>query len=416
MRTLIGGGRERQLVVGLDVGTSKVSVIVGELTLGEPIEVIGVGTQSSRGIKRGVVVDIESTVQAIQRAISEAEVMSGCEIRSVYAGIGGNHIRSLNSSGVVAVKEREIQPSDVDRVLDAAKALPIPADQKIIHVLAQEYLIDDQDGIRMPVGMSGTRLEAKVHIVTAANSAVQNMTKCVQRCGLQVDNLILQPLASSVSVLTEDEKDLGVMLVDLGAGTTNIAIWRGGALHHSSVIPLGGDQVTGDIAQALRTTTNSAEELKIKYACALAKLAAPEETIQVPGVGERESRRLSRQLLASVVQPRYDEILGLAHSELRRSGLEDLVPAGIVITGGGAKIEGAVEHAEEVFGMPVRLGLPTGVTGLSDVIANPAHAAGIGFLLFGAELYLREHSRVREPKTKAGAFFARMRQWFGGEF
>ena len=409
-------GRERQLVVGLDVGTSKVSVIVGELTAGEPIEVIGVGTQSSRGIKRGVVVDIESTMQAIQRAISEAELMSGCEIRSVYAGIGGNHIRSLNSSGVVAVKEREIQPSDVERVLDAAKALPIPADQKIIHVLAQEYLIDDQDGIRMPVGMSGTRLEAKVHIVTAANSAVQNMTKCVQRCSLQVDNLILQPLASSYSVLTEDEKNLGVMLVDLGAGTTNIAIWRNGALHHSSVIPLGGDQVTGDIAQALRTTTVSAEELKIKYACALAKLAAPEETIQVPGVGERESRRLSRQLLASVVQPRYDEILGLAHSELRRSGLEDLVPAGIVITGGGAKIEGAVEHAEEVFGMPVRLGLPTGVTGLSDVITNPAHAAGIGFLLFGAELYLRENSRVKEPKTKAGAFFSRMRQWFGGEF
>ena len=414
MRPIIG--RERQLVVGLDVGTSKVSVIVGELTAGEPIEVIGVGTQSSRGIKRGVVVDIESTMQAIQRAISEAELMSGCEIRSVYAGIGGNHIRSLNSSGVVAVKEREIQPSDVERVLDAAKALPIPADQKIIHVLAQEYLIDDQDGIRMPVGMSGTRLEAKVHIVTAANSAVQNMTKCVQRCSLQVDNLILQPLASSYSVLTEDEKNLGVMLVDLGAGTTNIAIWRNGALHHSSVIPLGGDQVTGDIAQALRTTTVSAEELKIKYACALAKLAAPEETIQVPGVGERESRRLSRQLLASVVQPRYDEILGLAHSELRRSGLEDLVPAGIVITGGGAKIEGAVEHAEEVFGMPVRLGLPTGVTGLSDVITNPAHAAGIGFLLFGAELYLRENSRIKEPKTKAGAFFSRMRQWFGGEF
>jgi cell division protein FtsA len=416
MRTLAGTARDRQLIVGLDVGTSKVSVIVGELTPGEPMEVIGVGTQNSRGIKRGVVVDIESTVQAIQRAISEAELMAGCEIRSVYAGIGGNHIRSLNSTGVVAVKEREILPSDVDRVLDAAKALPIPADQKIIHVLAQEYLIDDQDGIRMPVGMSGTRLEAKVHIVTAATSAIQNMTKCVQRCGLQVDNLILQPLASSVAVLTEDEKDLGVMLVDLGAGTTNIAIWRGGALHHSSVIPLGGDQVTSDIAQALRTTTPSAEELKIKYACALAKLAAPEETIQVPGVGERESRRLSRQLLASVVQPRYDEILGLAHSELRRSGLEDLVPAGIVITGGGAKIEGAVEHAEEVFGMPVRLGLPAGVTGLSDVVANPAHAAGIGFLLYGAELYLRESNRVNVPKTKAGALFARVRQWFGGEF
>jgi cell division protein FtsA len=408
--------RDRQLIVGLDVGTSKVSVIVGELSAGEPIEIIGIGTQMSRGIKRGVVVDIESTVQAIQRAISEAELMAGCEIRSAYAGIGGNHIRSLNSSGVVAVKEREIVASDVDRVLDAAKALPIPADQKIIHVLAQEYLIDDQDGIRMPVGMSGTRLEAKVHIVTAASSAVQNMSKCVQRCGLQVDQLILQPLAASVAVLTEDEKDLGVMLIDLGAGTTDIAIWKGGALQHSSVIPLGGDQVTSDIAQALRTATPSAEELKIKYACALAKLAAPEETIQVPGVGERDSRRLSRQLLASVVQPRYDEILGLAHSELRRSGLEDLVPAGIVITGGGAKIEGAVEHAEEVFGMPVRLGLPNGVTGLSDVIANPMHAAGIGFLLYGAELFLRENARARTPSSKTGMFWSRVRAWFSGEF
>lgn len=408
--------KDRQLIIGLDIGTAKISVIVGELAPGEPIEIIGVGTQVSRGIKRGVVVDIESTVQAIQRAISEAELMANCDIHSVYAGIGGNHIRSLNSSGVVAVKDREISSSDVDRVLDAAKALPIPADQKILHVLAQEYLIDDQDGIRMPVGMSGTRLEAKVHIVTAASSAVQNITKCVQRCGLNVDHLILQPLASSVAVLTEDEKDLGVMLIDLGAGTTNIAIWRGGALQHSSVIPLGGDQVTGDIAQALRTATPNAEELKIKYACALAKLAAPEETIQVPGVGDREARRLSRQLLASVVQPRYDEILSLAHSELTRSGLEDLVPAGIVITGGGAKIEGAVEHAEEVFGMPVRLGLPHSVIGLSDVIANPANAAGIGFLMFGAELYLRESARVRAPVSKAGAMFARIRQWFRGEF
>jgi cell division protein FtsA len=408
--------KERQLIVGLDIGTSKISVIVGELGPGEPIEIIGIGTQTSRGIKRGVVVDIESTVQAIQRAVSEAEIMAGCEIRSVYAGIGGNHIRSHNSSGVVAVRDREISASDVDRVLDAAKALAIPADQKIVHVLAQEYLIDEQDGIRMPIGMSGQRLEAKVHIVTAAQSAVQNISKCVQRCGLNVDHLILQPLASSVAVLTEDEKDLGVMLIDLGAGTTNIAIWRAGALQYSSVIPLGGDQVTGDIAQALRTATPSAEELKLKYACALAKLAAPEETIQVPGVGDRESRRLSRQLLASVVQPRYDEILGLAHSELSRSGLEDLVPAGVVITGGGAKIEGALEHAEEVFGIPVRLGLPHGVTGLSDVIGNPQHAAGIGYLLYGAELYLREHARVRAPLTKTGAFFARIKQWFSGEF
>jgi cell division protein FtsA len=408
--------KDRQLIVGLDIGTSKISVIVGELGPGEPVEIIGIGTQTSRGIKRGVVVDIESTVQAIQRAVSEAELMAGCEIRSVYAGIGGNHIRSHNSSGVVAIRDREISASDVDRVLDAAKALAIPADQKIVHVLAQEYLIDEQDGIRMPVGMSGQRLEAKVHIVTAAQSAVQNISKCVQRCGLQVDHLILQPLASSVAVLTEDEKDLGVMLIDLGAGTTNIAIWRQGALQYSSVIPLGGDQVTGDIAQALRTATPSAEELKIKYACALAKLAAPEETIQVPGVGDREPRRLSRQLLASVVQPRYDEILGLAHSELSRSGLEDLVPAGVVITGGGAKIEGAVEHAEEVFGIPVRLGLPQGVSGITDVIGNPQNAAGIGYLLYGAELYLREHARVRAPITKTGAFLARIKQWFSGEF
>ena len=407
---------DRQLIVALYVGTAKVSVIVAELSPGEPLEIIGVGSQPSRGIKRGVVVDIESTVQAIQRAVSEAEQMAGCEIRSVYASIGGNHIRSQNSIGVVAVRDREIGPGDVERVLDAAKALPIGADQKIIHVLPQEYLIDDQDGIRMPVGMSGTRLEAKVHIVTAANSAVQNITKCVQRCGLQVDDLILQPLASSVAVLTEDEKDLGVVVIDLGAGTTDVAIWKGGALHYSSVIPLGGDQVTGDIAQALRTATPSAEDLKIKYACALAKLATAEETIQVPGVGDREPRRLARQVLASVVQPRYDEILGLAHSELRRSGLEDLVPAGVVLTGGGAKIEGAAEHAEELFGMPVRIGIPQGVVGLSDVVGNPIHAAGLGLLLYGSQLQARATARRRAPVGKLGQVFARLKSWIAGEF
>jgi cell division protein FtsA len=408
--------QDRQLIVALDVGTSKITVIVGELGVGEPIEIIGYGSQTSRGIKRGVVVDIESTVQAIQRALSEAELMSGCEIRAVYAGIGGNSIRGQNSTGVVAVRDREITVGDVERVLDAAKALPTLSDQKILHVLAQEYLVDDQDGIRMPVGMSGTRLEAKVHIVTATQSAVQNINKCVQRCGLHVDNLILQPLASSLAVLTEDEKELGVMMIDLGAGTTDIAIWKDGAMRHSAVIPLGGDQVTSDIAQAFRTATPNAEELKIKYACALAKLAAPEETIQVPGVGEREPRRLARQVLASVVQPRYDEILGLALAELRRSGLEDLVPAGIVVTGGGSKIEGALEHAEEVFGMPVRLGVPSGVTGLSDVIGNPIHASGIGLLLYGGQLLQRDGQRVDEPKTKIGKFFSRLKQWFGGEF
>jgi cell division protein FtsA len=352
----------------------------------------------------------------VQRAVAEAELMAGCDISGVYAAIGGNHVRSQNSTGVVSIREREVSAGDVERVLDAAKAIALPADQRILHVLAQEYLIDEQDGIRMPVGMSGTRLEAKVHVVTAANAVVQNVSKCIQRCALVVDELILQPLAASLAVLSEDEKELGVMLIDMGAGTTDLAIWRNGALHYSSVIPLGGDQVTGDIAQALRTTTPSAEELKIKYACALAKLASPEETIQVPGVGEREPRRLARQLLASVVQPRYDEILGLALSELRRSGLEDLVPAGIVLTGGAAKIEGAAEHAEELFGMPVRIGAPRAVSGLSDIISNPAHAAGIGLLLYGAELERKHRSRVVQPTGKLGKLISRVKQWIGGEF
>jgi cell division protein FtsA len=407
---------DRELIVALDIGTSKISAIVGEISEGEPLEIIGIGTQPSRGIKRGVVVDIESTVQAIQRAVAEAELMAGCDISAVYAAIGGNHVRSQNSTGVVSIREREVTSSDVERVLDAAKAIALPADQRILHVLAQEYLIDEQDGIRMPIGMSGTRLEARVHVVTAANAVVQNVSKCVQRCSLEVDELILQPLAASLAVLSEDEKELGVVLIDMGAGTTDLAIWRNGSMHYSSVIPLGGDQVTGDIAQALRTTTPSAEELKIKYACALAKLAAPEETIQVPGVGEREPRRLARQLLASVVQPRYDEILGLALSDLRRSGLEDLVPAGIVLTGGGAKIEGAAEHAEELFGMPVRIGVPRGVTGLSDIIGNPAHSAGVGLLLYGAELQRKQRVRVKAPASKLGKLISRVKQWVGGEF
>jgi len=407
---------DRELIVALDIGTSKLSAIVGEISEGEPLEIIGIGTQPSRGIKRGVVVDIESTVQAITRAVAEAELMAGCDISAVYAAIGGNHVRSQNSTGVVSIREREVTSSDVERVLDAAKAIALPADQRILHVLAQEYLIDEQDGIRMPVGMSGTRLEARVHVVTAANAVVQNISKCVQRCSLEVDELILQPLAASLAVLSEDEKELGVVLIDMGAGTTDLAIWRNGALHYSSVIPLGGDQVTGDIAQALRTTTSSAEELKIKYACALAKLASPEETIQVPGVGEREPRRLARQLLASVVQPRYDEILGLALSDLRRSGLEDLVPAGIVLTGGGAKIEGAAEHAEELFGMPVRIGVPRGVTGLSDIIGNPAYSAGVGLLLYGAELQRKQRSRQKAPVGKFGKLISRVKQWIGGEF
>lgn len=406
--------KEKALVVALDVGTSKIVALVGEAAAGEPIEIIGIGSSISRGIKRGVVVDIEATVGSIQKAIEEAEGMAGCEIRSVYASIGGSHIRGLNSNGIVAIREKEVTEVDVERVLDAAKAVPVPADQKLLHVLPQEYVIDDQDGIRYPVGMSGVRLEARVHLVSAANSAAQNIMKCVARCGLQVDQLILEPLASSMAVLTDDERDLGVLLVDIGAGTTDIAIWSKGALKHTAVLPVAGDQVTNDIAVALRTPTQHAEEIKVKYACALASFATAEESIQVPGVGDREPRRLARQVLAEVVQPRYEELLTLVQSELRRSGYEELVPAGVVLTGGAAKIEGLVELAEEIFHMPVRIGAPQGANGMADVTSNPIHATGVGLLLFG-----QNQARPRTaPRTPSGlvALLQRFKNWYRGEF
>jgi cell division protein FtsA len=407
---------DKSLIVGLDIGTSKIVTIVGEYAPGEPVEVIGIGSSPSRGIKRGVVVDIESTVAAIQRAVAEAESMAGCEIRSVYASIGGSHIRSLNSNGIVAIRDKEVTEADVERVLDAAKAVPIPADQRVIHVLPQEYVIDDQDGIRMPVGMSGVRLEARVHLVTAAQAAAQNITKCVARCGLDVDDLILQQLASGYSVLTEDEKDLGVLLIDMGAGTTDMAIFAQGAIRHTSVLPIAGDQVTNDIAVALRTPTQHAEDIKVKYACALAAMATAEETIQVPSVGDREPRRLARQVLAEVVQPRYEELFSLIQSELRRSGYEDLVPAGVVLTGGAAKIEGCVELAEEVFHMPVRLGAPQFVQGLSDVVSNQIHATGVGLLLYGSQL-ARTRGPARAPAVHGvSSLLGRLRNWWRGEF
>ena len=319
---------DRNLVVGLDIGTSKVCAIVGEVGMDGSIEIIGIGFHPSRGLKKGVVVNIESTVQSIQRAVEEAELMAGCQIHSVYAGIAGSHIRSLNSHGIVAIRDKEVSASDVDRVIDAARAVAIPADQKILHILPQEFIIDNQEGIREPVGMSGVRLEAKVHMVTGAVSAAQNIIKCVRRCGLEVDDVILEQLASSESVLMDDEKDLGVALVDIGGGTTDIAVFTEGAIRHTAVIPIAGDQVTNDIAVALRTPTQNAEEIKMKYACALAQLASPEETIEVPSVGERPPRRLARQTLAEVVEPRYEELMTLVQAELRRSGFEDLCAAG----------------------------------------------------------------------------------------
>ena len=406
---------EKNLIVGLDVGTSKVVAIVGEIKPDNEIEIIGIGSHPSRGLKKGVVVNIESTVQSIQRALEEAELMAGCEIHSVHAGIAGSHIRSLNSHGIVAIKDREVTHGDVERVIDAARAVAIPADQKILHILPQEFIIDEQEGIREPVGMSGVRLEARVHMVTGAVSAAQNIVKCVRRCGLEVDDLILEQLSSSYSVLSEDEKELGVCLVDIGGGTTDIAVFTEGSIRHTSVVPIAGDQVTNDIAVALRTPTQHAEEIKVKYACALTQLATSDDHIEVPSIGDRPSRRLSRQTLAEVVGPRYEELLGLVQAELRRSGYEDLVAGGVVLTGGSSKMEGLIELAEEVFHMPVRLGVPQYVTGLVDVVRNPIYATGVGLLLFG-----RQNQTGRLQDLSGGnsfnAVWNRMKSWFQGNF
>ena len=411
----MGRRGDKRLIVGLDIGTSKVVALVGEIKEDDEIEVIGIGTHPSRGLKKGVVVNIESTVQSIQRAVEEAELMAGCEIHSVFAGIAGSHISSLNSHGIVAIKDREVSAIDVERVIDAARAVAIPADQKILHILPQEYIIDKQEGIHQPVGMSGVRLEAKVHMVTGAVSAAQNIVKCVRRCGLEVEDLILEQLASSYSVLSDDEKELGVCLVDIGGGTTDIAVFTDGAIRHTSVIPIAGDQVTNDIAVALRTPTQHAEEIKLKYGCALTQLAAPEETIEVPSIGERPPRRLSRQTLAEVIEPRYEELLMLIQAELRRSGFENLVAGGIVLTGGSAKVEGLVELAEEIFHIPVRLGHPQYVSGMAEVVSNPIHATGVGLLLFG---HREQRAGLYEHPTPGGVrgVWARMKSWFQGNF
>jgi len=385
------------MIVGLDIGTSKVVAIVGEINADGGLSIIGIGRHRSRGLKKGTVVNIESTVQSIQRAVEEAELMAGCRIHSVYAGIAGSHIRSLNSHGIVAIRDREVYPADIDRVIDAAQAVAIPADQKILHILPQEYIIDSQEGVKEPLGMSGVRLEAKVHLVTCATNAYQNIEKCIKRCGLEVDEIILEQLASSYSVLTEDEKELGVCMVDIGGGTTDIAIFTEGAIRHTGVIPIAGDQVTNDIAMALRTPTDNAEELKIKYACALAQLASPDEMIKVPGVGDRAPRELSRQALADVVEPRYDELFHLIQAELRHSGYADMLAAGMVLTGGTSKMEGVVELAEEIFHMPVRIGMPHDVSGLTDIVRNPTYSTGVGLLLYGMK---QLHARAGQPPLK----------------
>jgi cell division protein FtsA len=402
---------EKNLVVGLDIGTSKVAALVGEIKADDTIEIVGIGTHPSRGLKKGVVVDIESTVQSIQRAVEEAELMAGCEIHSVHAGIAGSHIRSLNSHGITAIKEHEVVQADLDRVIDAARAVAIPADQKILHILPQEFIIDDQEGIREPIGMCGVRLEARVHMVTGAVSAAQNVVKCIRRCGLEVDDLVIGQLSSSYAVPSEDEKELGVCVVDIGGGTTDLAVFTDGAIRHTAVIPIAGDQVTNDIAVALRTPTQHAEDIKVRHACALSARGVS-ENIEVPSIGERPARQLSRQTLAEVVEPRYEELLGLLQGELRRSGFEDLVAGGVVLTGGGVKMDGMLELAEQVFHMPVRIGIPQYVTGLEETIADPIYSTGVGLLIYAQQHRYAGGSEYGEND----GMWARMRKWFSGNF
>ena len=401
------------LIVGLDIGTSKVVAIVAEINDGNEIEIIGLGSCRSRGLKKGAVVNIESTVQTIRSAVQEAELMADCNVHAVFTGIAGNHIRSLNSHGIVAIRDNEVTAGDIERVIDAAKAVAIPADQKILHIIPRDFIIDGQEGIKEPIGMSGVRLEAKVHVVTGAVSAAQNIIKCVRHCGLDADDIVLEQLASSYSVLTEDEKDLGVCLVDIGGGTTDLAVFTNGAISHTSVIPIAGDHVTNDIAVALRTPTQNAEEIKVRHACALAQLANSDETVEVPSVGNRPLRRMSRQTLAEVVEPRYVELFSLVQAELRRSGYERQIVAGIVLTGGSSNMQGVVELAEEVFHMPVRVGTPQYVSGLVELVRNPIYATGVGLLLYGRGRQ-RDSDRTRRLDTGASGVWNRMKSWFQG--
>ncbi|OED40682.1 cell division protein FtsA [Chromatiales bacterium (ex Bugula neritina AB1)] len=407
---------EQRIVVGLDIGTSKIVAIIANVIDDDRVEIIGLGHKPSQGLKKGVVVNIESTVNSIREAVHEAELMAGVQVKSVYAGIAGSHIKSMNSHGIVAIRDGEVSASDVERVIDAAKAVAIPADQKILHVLPQEFIIDNQDGIREPIGMSGVRLEAKVHLVTGSLSSAQNISKCIERCGLDTDDVILEQLASSFAVLTEDEKDLGVCLVDIGGGTTDIAVFTDGAIRHTAVIPIAGDQVTNDIAVALRTPTQYAEDIKVRYACALRQLADPEEAIEVPGVGDRAPRELARQTLAEVVEPRYEELLSLVQAELQRSGFEELCGSGVVLTGGSSKMEGVVELAEEVFHMPVRLGEPQNIFGLADVVCNPIHATGVGLLMYGQRAGGSMMDDSNRVEVSEETLLEKMKSWFKRNF
>jgi cell division protein FtsA len=375
--------KSSEIIVGLDIGTTKIACIAGEVTE-DGVDIIGIGTSQSKGLRRGVVVNIDATVAAIQSAVDEAENMAGCEITTVYAAISGAHVRGLNSHGIVAVKDKEVREADIQRVIDAAKAVAIPMDREVLHVLPQQYVIDDQDGIRDPLGMAGVRLEAKVHIVTTAVTSAQNVVKCANRCGLQVADIVLEPLASSQAVLEDDEKELGVAMIDIGGGTCDIVVYADGAIVHTSVLPLGGGHVTNDIATVLRTPLESAEKIKRKYGCAMRDLLADGETMEVPSVGGRGPRVLPRMKLVEIIEPRIEEIFEHVKKELMRSGYADSLAAGVVLSGGATAMEGIGEMAEQVLGLPIRRGLPTKVGGLIDVVRSPAFATGVGLVMFGA--------------------------------
>ena len=405
----------KDLLVGLDIGTSKVVAVVAELRPDGAYEVIGMGQTESKGLKKGVVVNIEATVQSIQKALEEAELMADCKIGEVFTGIAGSHIRSFNSSGMVAIKDKEVTSTDVARVIETAKAVNIPTDQQILHILTQEFIIDGQEDVREPIGMSGIRLEVKVHIVTGAVSAAQNIVKCVRRCGLEVHDLILQPLASSLAVLTEDEKELGVVLVDIGSGTTDIAIFSEGAIRHTAVIPIAGDQITNDVAMALRTPTPDAEDIKVQYGIAKQVLADPDEMIDVPGVGDRGPRTLSRQALAAVIEPRVEELFSLVHQVVRESGYEELLSSGVVLTGGTAMMPGMVELGEDMFLKPVRVGVPEYRGNLHEVVKSPRYATVMGLLQEGRVQRMRGRKVVVQSGS-AKQNWTRMKEWFIGNF
>jgi cell division protein FtsA len=404
----------RNLVVGLDIGTSKVAALVAELRADGSLEMLGMGGHESKGLKKGVVVNIEATVNAIQRALEEVELMADCKIESAYTGIAGSHIKSFNSTGMVAIKDREVSSVDIERALETARAVNIPTDQQILHVLRQEYIVDGQEDVREPIGMSGVRLELKVHIVTGAVSAAQNIVKCVRRCGIEVSDLVLQPLASARAVLSEDERELGVCLVDIGGGTTDLAVFTHGAIRHTAVIPIAGDQITSDIAMALRTPTADAEAVKLRHGVALRQLADPNESIEVPGIGDRGSRVMSRQTLAEVIEPRVEELFSLVQQVLRESGFEELLSSGIVLTGGSATMQGMVELGEEIFHMPVRVGVPKYEGALADIVRNPRYATAMGLLMEGAAQ--RQQGQLSRQDGSFRAVLKRMREWFQRNF